>query len=375
MIYLDNAGPTKMNEKLIEEIKFFSTVAFFNPSASYKKALKNTNFLNDARKEILKKLGFSKGAVLFTSCATEANNLAINGSFREGNKEYLFSSGEHPSVYNTAKSLLQKGKDVKFIQLQKNGEINYVDLEEKINEKTRLVSCVWVSNETGAINDLVKISNIIKRRNPKTLFHVDAVQGFCKIPFNFNNIKIDFITMSGHKISAPKGVGALFVRDLNELKSISFGGEQEFSKRAGTENLPAVMAFSKQVENIDILYNLEKVSSLRKTFLETIKDEKISVIDCKSPYIISLSFKGVNGETLMRALENEVIISTGSACSSKKAGNRILEEMGFDKTYIKESVRVSFSPDQSETEILKAGGIILETYKNLYERLKWRLYC
>ena len=179
-IYLDNAATTKMDESLIEVYKSFSCNEFFNPSAGYSVAIKNSQYLDYSRGVILKKLGLKSGDIIFTSGATEANNLAIKGSYREGKSEYVFSAGEHPSVYNVAKNLEQSGKVVKFIPLQRNGEIDYNTLKNLVNKDTRLVSVMFVNNETGAINDIEKVSKIVKSINPKTLLHIDIVQGFCQ---------------------------------------------------------------------------------------------------------------------------------------------------------------------------------------------------
>ncbi len=370
MIYLDNAATTKMDESLIEVYKSFSCDKFFNASAGYSVALKNAKQLEEAKQILLKKLNANSGDIIFTACATESNNLAIQGSVKNGNWEYIFSKGEHPSVYNIAKMLEEQGQKVYYINLQKNGEIDYNQLEKLINEKTRLVSTMFVSNETGAINDINRIVNIIKGKNKRTIIHVDGVQGFCKIPISLSKTQIDLFSISAHKFHGPKGVGALYVRNKALLKPLLYGGGQEFNLRSGTENLAGIMAMVRECERIDILKNLENVRKLREQFLSNIDLNMVNYISTESPYIISLNFPGVNGETLMRALEDKVIIGTGSACSSKKAGNRILEAMGFTKEYAKQSVRVSFNAYQTESEIVEAAKIIMQVYKDLYERLK-----
>lgn len=372
MIYLDNAATTKMDESLIEIYQSFSCEKFFNASAGYSSALENAKELSKAKEIILNKLGAKKGDILFTGCATESNNLAIQGSVKEGKWEYIFSKGEHPSVYNIAKILEEQGKIVHFVDLQKNGEVNYEEIYKLINEKTRLVSIMFVNNETGAINDVEKISKTVKSINPRTLIHVDGVQGFCKIDINLSNTEIDYFSISAHKFHGPKGVGALYVRNKNILKPIFFGGGQEFNLRSGTENLPGIMAMASECEKIDINKNFQHVKDLRDSFISRFDLKKVNYISNGSPYIISMNFPGVNGETLMRALEDRVIIGTGSACSTKKAGNRILENMGYSKEYAKQSVRVSFNAYQTIEEVVEAGDIIMKTYLDLYERLKWR---
>lgn len=369
-IYLDNAATTSMDKSLIEIYQRLSCVEFCNPSAGYSSAIKNSQLLNEARNIILNKLGLSVGDIIFTSGATEANNLAIRGSVREGKSEYIFSSGEHPSVYNVAKSLELSGKIVKYIPLQQNGQIDYDELEKLVTKDTRLVSVMFVNNETGAVNDIQRISRIVKNKNPRVLLHVDMVQGFCKIGINFSAIDVDFLSISGHKFHGPKGVGALYVKNKAALKSIVYGGGQEFGLRSGTENLPAIYAMSKEIEKIDISQNFNNVLKLRKAFLDNINQDIVAVISTYSPYIVSMSFPGVNGETLMRALENEVIVGTGSACSTKKVGNRVLQNMGFSTDYIKSCVRVSFNPYQSEEEVVLAAKIMMKKYLEILEKVK-----
>lgn len=372
VIYLDNAATTKMDESLIKVYQSFSCQDFYNPSAGYDAAIKNSQNLQYAREVILKKLNAKVGDIIFTSGATESNNLAIRGSLREGKWEYLFSCVEHPSVFNVAKELEQNSKIVKFIPVKKSGEVDYNKLEEMVNEKTRLVSVMFVNNETGVINDLKKVCQIVKSKNPQTLVHVDGVQGFGKILIDLSKVDVDFFTISAHKFHGPKGVGVLYVKNKSALKSIVFGGGQEFGIRSGTENLPAIMAMAKRVEDIDIIENFKQTTLLKETFLSSLDLNVVKHIDSQSPYILSLSFPKVNGETLMRALENKVIVGTGSACSTKKSGNRVLESMGFDMDYIKSCIRVSFNPYQTIEEVKKAGQIIMKTYKDIYERIKWK---
>ena len=373
MIYLDSTATTQMSKKALDVYKSYAYDFFYNPSAGYVSSVKVAKDIQDGRDYILKRLGADKGTVVFTSGATEANNLAIKGSFREGNWEYVFSEGEHSSVFNTAKALKNEGKIVKFISLDKFGEINYDELDKSVNEKTRLVSLIYVSNETGAINDIEKIVKIIKAKNKKTLIHIDGVQAFNKIPFSLAKLDVDFLSFSSHKFHGPKGIGGLYVKNIEALKSIVFGGGQEFGKRSGTENVAGIMATKEAVKEIDVQKNFEKVQALKNRFLEFYKDkEDVKVFETKrsSPYILSISYKGVNGETLMRALENEIIIGTGSACGSKTAGNRVLEAIGLSKERVKSSVRVSFDPSLSISDVEFASKKIYEVYKNILEKVK-----
>ncbi len=374
MIYLDNAATTKMFEEGADVYKKYACHSFFNPSAGYATAISITKELEEVRQFLLAKLGAKKGNIVFTSGATESNNLAIMGGRRNGRWEYVFSVGEHPSVYNTAKELEKQGHKVHFVGLQPNGQIDYDALEKVLNDKTRLISAMQVSNETGAIHDLSRIDMLRKKHCPNALFHVDGVQGFCKIPFSVEDFGADFYTISAHKFHGPKGVGALYVKNVNGLKPIVFGGGQEGGIRSGTENVGGIMAMKYAVEKIDVEANLNKVERLNSELADILSQNdgiKIMNDGQYSPYIMSLGFSGVNGETLMRELQDRgVIVGMGSACSAKKAGNRILESVGKKKEEIKSHIRISFSELLSENEVRDAGRIILETYQKLWERVK-----
>ena len=232
-----------------------------------------------------------------------------------------------------------------------------------------------VSNETGAINDLEKISKLRKKLSPSALLHVDGVQAFCKINCNVDNLLIDFYTISAHKFHGPKGVGALYVRNIEKLKNIVYGGGQEKGYRSGTENVAGIMAMQDAIDNINIDKNLAHVNYLNENFKSVLKafDSKnqISFIETKSPYILSIGFSGVNGETLMRSLEDKgVLVGIGSACSTKKSGNRILESIGLKKEEIKTHIRVSFDFSQTVKEVAEAAKIIYQTYQEIWEKVK-----
>ena len=371
MIYLDNAATTKMFEESAGVYKEYACTNFFNPSAGYGKAVEISKKLDEVRELLKNRLHVVKGDIIFTGGATESNNLAIRGSIRSGKWEYVFSEGEHPSVYNTAKALEQEGYIVHFVPLSKNGQVDYEQLEKVLNEKTRLISIMHVSNETGAINDLKKISFLRDKLCPKALLHVDGVQAFCKIPFSLNDLGIDLYTISAHKFHGPKGVGVLYVKNKQGLKNIIFGGGQEGGYRSGTENVAGIMAMAKSCEMINTEKNLEKVKRLNSIFKHAISGvDGIEYIESGSPYIISLSFAGVNGETLMRDVQDEVIVGMGSACSAKKAGNRVLQSMGYSAEKIKSSIRVSFNAYLNEEDVAYAGEVLVKKYLDLRERVR-----
>lgn len=374
MIYLDNAATTCMFEGAADVYRKYACQSFFNPSASYREAINVAKELNEVRKRLLSKMGARVGNIIFTSGATESNNLAIMGSRRGGKCEYVFSIGEHPSVYNTAKELEKQGNIVHFVGLRKDGQVDYEMLESLLNEKTRLVSIMHVSNETGAINDIAKINALRNKNAPNALLHVDGVQAFCKIAVDLNKIGVDLYTISAHKFHGPKGVGCLYVKNTNSLKPGIFGGGQENGYRPGTENVAGIMAMDYSASKIDVVANYDKVVKLKQAMIEILMEDLCVEIDVEgffSPFILSVGFGGVNAETLMRELQDEgVIVGMGSACSSKKAGNRILESMGKGIDEVKSRLRISFNAGLSREEVETAGKIILKTYRNLRERVK-----
>lgn len=373
MIYLDNSATTPLNEEAGKVYQQYACTNFFNPSSIYASALSIKNDVYSAKATLAKALGTTfADNIIFTGSATEANNLAIKGALRGNKGKWLFSSGEHPSVYNVALELQQQGVNVEFVKLQPNGEIDYNDLEQKLTPDVAFISVIYCSNETGAVNNLKKISELKNRYCPKAIFHSDGVQGFGKLKINVDYFGVDLFTVSAHKAFGPKGLGALYVRNKAILKPLTHGGGQEYNLRSGTENVGAIMAFKCAIENIgDLNANYNHVLQCKNAFVEQLNLNDVKINSHHSPYVLSLSFKGVNGETLVHMLEQQQIyISRGSACSSRNAGNRILEAMGLDNNYVKGSVRVSFSKLTSLNDAIFAGKALSTCYNQLKEKLR-----
>ncbi len=370
MIYLDNASTTYMFKECLDDFEEYGCKKFYNPSGVSKLSLSMSKILDGARKVLLDKMNARRGEIIFTSGATESNNLALLGSFRKGNYDYIISAGEHPSVENVCQKLTLLGGNVKKVPLDHFGRVDLEQLKNALSPRTRLISCMFVSNETGAINDIAKISALKDEICPKALLHVDGVQGFCKEEIDLDKLKVDLFSISAHKFHGPKGVGALYVRNLQNLKPQNLGGGQEKGYRSGTENVAGICAMARAVKMTDIQKNKKNVQKIAEKMKKTLKKcEFIEIFESDSPYVLSVSFEGINGETMVHALEERgVIIGTGSACSAKKSGNRILSGIGFSNEKIRHSVRISFSFEQSEEEIEKAGNIIVDTYLNLRNR-------
>ena len=374
MIYLDNAATTQISKEALITYNKYAEEIFYNPSAIYSLGVQTKSNINEARKTIKHALGTNDGNIIFTSSATEANNLAIFGTLRSNFKKAVFSMGDHPSSYNVALELEKRGVKVEFCPLQNNGQIDYEILEQIVDERTDLISIIHVSNETGAINDLKKINEIRQKKCPNAIFHADGVQAFSKIKVNLNYFGVDLYTISSHKIHGPKGIAALFVKNGIIVKPLILGGGQESNLRSGTENVPAIMAFKTAVENtMDIKKNLNYIAELKNAFIKNLSDIscKVNSDNSCSPYILSLSFSGVKGETLVHMMEqNDIYISTGSACSTKKEGNRTLESMKIRNEDILGSVRISFSKHNTLEEINIASNKLKECYKELLQKLR-----
>lgn len=370
MIYLDNAATTKPCDECLDVFMQYNKETYFNASAMYKQGNNLHKEIEQAKSNILKALGAISGKIYFTSGATEANNLAIFGSSNFKQKKYLFSIGEHPSVYNTAIALKNSGYSVDFIPLTQTGETDLNALRHMLTKDVCFVSIMLVNNETGAINDIKKIREVINSVDKNIKLHVDGVQGFCKIPINVNSMGIDLFTISGHKIYGPKGIGALFVSGRCNIKAVTYGGGQEEGIRPGTYNAPAIMAFAKAIDcamqNIAVQYNY--IKDLKNRFIDNLKEinDKIIVNGNGSPYILSLSIDGIRGETVLHMLEAEdIIIGTGSACSSSKVENRVLTAMGRTKSEVLGSIRISFSKENTIEEIDIASKKLVNSINKL----------
>lgn len=349
LYYLDNAATTKTFDEVYKLIADNSGV-FYNPSASYMHALSARNLLEDARSKIVQSLHGKNGKLIFTSSATESNNTVAEGVHLRPGQVVLISAGEHPSVYNAFKRLERKGVVVKIVPLHKNGTVDLNAFRQLLTPEVALVSIIHVSNETGAINDIRKLCEITKRFNSKIIFHSDGVQAVGKIKVNIDSLGMDMYTFSAHKIYAPRGIAGLWIKNGVTLDALLEGGGQEFGLRSSTENVVGALALTYCVDKTvnEQETNYQKVLTLKNELISRLSGEENIIINSDencSPYVVSVSFVGIKGEVLMNALEmDNIIVSTGSACSSKKAGNRVLEAMGLSDETIVGSIRISFSP-------------------------------
>lgn len=389
MIYLDNGASTPVHERVKKAVLDILNDNFGNPSSLHQLGLNAEKKIKEARNEVAKCFGAKDKNIIFTSGGSESNNLAIKGSllnYSNRGKHLIVSSIEHASIYYQAKKLQEEGYDVDFLHVDKNGFIDIEQLKSLIRKDTILVSIMHVNNEIGTVQDLKTIGALIKGQNHNTIFHIDAVASFGKFPMETALWKADLISVSGHKVYAPKGIGALYIRDGIKLRSLIDGGSQESGMRAGTENTIGIAAFGeacKIINEADLNENLKKLSELREytkdKVLSQIKEALVNGSDLLmdgnyvcSPYIINLGFKGIKAETLLHHLASyKIYVSTTSACSSKdsKQESRILKEIGVSKEYIEGSIRVSFSIENTKEEIdefikiLKEGIEMLRLFR------------
>ena len=368
MIYLDNAATTVPSKTAIEQAEKFNNEQFFNPSALYSGGLSCAREIKNAKTTILKHLGALNHEVIFTSCGSESDNMAIFCSVKRGT--FITDKGEHSAVYKSFLELKNRGIKVDFAELNRDGSVNESDLLQKIKDNNAdFVSIVHVNNETGAINNVNDLAKKIKAINKKAIVHVDGVQAFGKINYKLSQ-DIDLYSISAHKINALKGVGALIIKKGINLMPLIFGGGQEGGLRSGTENVFGIKVFefatNEKYQNLKT--NFEHVSNLKNIFLNKLNKQLFTIIsgENSSPYILSISANGLRGEVIMHALEQKgIVIGNGSACSSKNRFSRVIEACGYANDVLDGVIRISFSTYTTEQECNFAVEEINKTVENL----------
>jgi cysteine desulfurase len=370
LIYLDNAATTKPSQTAINDALIFNETAFYNPSALYREGIKASQLIKDAKNYILSTITSSKHDLIFTSCGTESDNQAIFCAVKRG--IFVTTKGEHSAVQKCFIELKNKNIQTEFIDLNSDGSVNEEKLYSfiKDNPNVTFVSIVHVNNETGAINDINKIAKNIKAINKDIIFHSDGVQAYGKIPFKLCEY-VDLYSISAHKINAFKGTGALIKKKGLNLSPYILGGGQENGLRSGTENLFGikVFEFAAKEHYSTIKNDFEYVKTLKSAFLDKIDKEIFTIIssDNCSPYVVSVSAKGLKGEIIMHSLETEgIIVGNGSACSSKNPHSRVIEACGYDLAVLSGVVRVSFSNKTTLEEV----EIAVTTLNNVARKLK-----
>lgn len=372
MIYFDNAATTKPSELCLKQAEKYLLQEFYNPSALYSEGYKINLELKQAALNILSSVAdVNSFSLIFTSCGTEADNQAVFCGGKRGN--IVTTLGEHSAVYSAVNEIKQRGIEVRFAKLNGDGGVNTEHLLSLIDEKTSLVTVIHVNNETGAVNDICKIAKEVKSKNKYALFHSDGVQAYGKIPFRLTS-DIDMYSIGAHKIGGIKGCGALIKRKNLVLKPYIYGGGQQQGLRSGTENIFGIKCFEYAAINryADLIENFEKVKKIKEIIVSGLDKNLFKIISPLngSPYILTVSAEGLRGETIMHeADDNGLIIGTGSACSSnaKKRYSRVVLACGFEESVADGVLRLSFSPDNTESEAYDAVEILNKIVKHRKE--------
>ena len=370
--YFDNSATTKVLDCVKDAVVDAMCVNYGNAAAKHRKGVEAENLIREAKKAIADTLKVQEKEILFTSGGTESNNTALIGTAlanRRAGKHLITTGVEHPSIYNTMSFLEEMGFEVTYLPVDHLGHISLEDLEKAIREDTVLVSVMYVNNEVGAVEPIEAISQCIKKKNPKTLFHVDAIQAYGKYKIRPKKQGIDLLSVSGHKIHAPKGVGFLYIRDGVKIRPILFGGGQQKGMRSGTENVPGCVGLGVAAREAykDFDARIEKLYTLREHLIAGLKPLGGVTINgsedrTNAPQIVSASFEGVRSEVLLHALEDKgVYVSSGSACSSNHPGiSGTLKGIGVKKELLDSTIRFSLGDLNVEEEVDYAIGVLGE---------------
>lgn len=371
--YLDNSATTKCFENVVEVVIDEMRVNYGNPSSMHLKGLDAEKKIKNATKIIASSLKCQEKEIIYTSGGTEADNMALIGvakAYKRNGMHIITTMIEHAAILQTAKSLEEEGYEVTYLPVDNKGIVDLKALEEAIREDTILVSVMGVNNEIGTIEPLEEIAGIIKNKNPKTLFHVDAVQAYGKIKLNPKKMGIDLLSVSGHKIHAPKGIGFLYISENVKMKPLINGGGQQRNLRSGTENVCGIVGIGTACEQIfkNFEEDNKRMRELRNYMLNLLSDiEGVSVNGAddehSAPHIISVSVEKIRAEVLLHSLEEKgVYVSSGSACASNKpAISATLQAIGVKKELLDSTIRFSFCVNTTKEEIDYAISCLKDT--------------
>ena len=370
--YLDNSATTRCSEAAKNKMVEALTVDFGNPSSMHMKGVEAEKYVKEAATAIAKTLRCQEKEIVFTSGGTESNNLAIIGTAlanQRAGRHIITTSVEHASVKNTMRFLEEEGFEITYLPVDANGEISLEDLKRELREDTILVSMMMVNNEIGALEPIENAGEIIKNHNPATVFHVDAIQAYGKFQIIPKRMHIDLLSVSGHKIHGPKGIGFLYTKEKTKIRPISFGGDQQRGMRSGTINVPGIAglgvaaaeAYAHLADNAEHMYELKSYFADK---LQQIGDVTINgkAGHDSAPQIISASFLGVRSEVLLYSLEDRnIYVSAGSACSSNHPSQSgTLLNIGLDHAHQESTLRFSFCPETTREELDYTYGVLEE---------------
>lgn len=373
MIYLDNAATTPPNPEVLETFNKVNEAFWANPHSLHRIGERAEQLLEQARSQVTSLLGGEDYRAIFTSGATESNNLALKGIaeiHKARGKHIITTNSEHPSVENVAIWLETQGYKITRLPVNEEGAVTVEQVKEALTEETILVSIMMVNNESGAVNPIKEIAQLMK--NERALFHVDAVQGIGKLQFLLKESPVDLLSLSAHKFFGLKGSGVLIMKERQTIAPQIIGGGQEFDIRSGTADVPRAAAFAKalrlSLENLDSKEkHVKKLNTTLREKLSSLQGVKFNSPESGSPYILNLSVSGVRPETILHGLvKDEIYISTVSACSSKKAElSPIILNLTGDEERARSSIRISLSHQNTESEINSFLNTFFKTVQTL----------
>ena len=373
MIYLDNAASTKIHEDVLESMLPYLQEQYGNPSSIHRYGRLSNKAIEKARKQIASLLNAEPSEIYFTSGGTESNNTALRGIAMQNPSGHIITSLiEHDAILEPCKQLAKNGFDIDYLPVNSFGMVNYLELKNKISEKTCLVSIMFANNEVGTIQQISEITKICNERNIP--FHTDAVQAVGKIPIDVKELGIDLLSISSHKLYGPKGIGALYIKKGVSINPVILGGGQENGMRSGTENVANIVGFGKACElaKNNLVENMTHVKNLRDYMVEKVLREIPEVtlnghIESRLPNNAHFTFLGVNGEDLIIKLdEYGVAASTGSACSvNTQKASHVLEAMGFSLEQITGSLRLTLGIFNTKKEIEETVNVLKKVIEEL----------
>ncbi len=382
-VYFDNSATTRVLDSVRDIVVKTMTEDYANAAAKHRRGMEAEQYIREARAEIAKTMKVSEKEILFTSGGSESNNLALIGGALANQrigKHIISTNVEHPSVYNPLAALEDMGFEVTFLPVDQDGHISLQELQDAVREDTVLVSVMYVNNEVGFVEPVEEISRVIRGKNPRTLFHVDGIQAYGKYVIRPKKQGIDLLSVSGHKIHGPKGVGFLYIRDGVKLKPMIYGGGQQSNLRSGTENVPGVAGLGVAAKEMyrDHEAKILHLLGLKDYLIDRMEELDGTVVNSKkgwesAPQIVSVSFEGVRSEVLLHALEEKgIYVSSGSACSAHHPGiSGTLKGIGVHQRLLESTVRFSFGMFNTKDEIdycmdvLKEILPVLRRYKRM----------
>ncbi len=373
--YLDNSATTRVCPEAAQAAMEAMLETYGNPSSTYTKGREAKKLVDRARRQVSAALGCEPAELVFTSCGSESDNWALlsgaEAMCRKG-KHIITSLVEHDAIRKSAEELERRGYEVTYLKPDRTGVIEPDALREALRPDTILVSLMLVNNETGAVTDLAAMSRVLKEEKSQALLHTDAVQGFMKLDFTPKSLGCDLVSISGHKVHAPKGIGALYIRKGLRLHPLIVGGAQEEGRRAGTEAVPQIAAFGEacRIAKDGLHNNISHMASLKDMAARELSEAipGLCMLETAAPHILSVSLPGYRSEVLMNFLEvREIYVSRSSACK-KGARSHVLEAIGMDARKIDGALRIGFSRYNTTEDVTALVEALRDASRTLAHR-------